>query len=115
MRRAVFLAVGVFELAAAALLVGLGLLLPAPDDVRASFDRVGRLTGTARRQVLEVRDEIRTVRHPQAGQLDAVRRANQSLGSLADGMEAWAAAFDPALLKQLGDGTTALATFLDGR
>ena len=37
----------------------------------------------------------------------------RTLGSLASGMEAWAGALDPELVRQLHDGVTRLAAFLD--
>src|SRR5436190_9682722 len=81
MRRAVFLGLGLLELAAAVLLVAISLKLPGRSDVETGVTRL--------------RDN-----------------QDQVLGSAADGMEAWAKALDPAMIRQLKQGTTQLAGFL---
>src|SRR5438270_9525466 len=134
MRRAVFLALGVLELAVAGILLAVGLLLPASADVRQNFDRAERATASARRQVVSVREQVQTVRDPRVqrflrdlephlpglkrrlqGDLNfaTVGEAAQSLGSLADAMEGWAQSLDPALVRNLSDGAARLASFLD--
>ncbi len=95
MRRTVFLGLGLLEVTAAILLVILGLKLPGGAEVRESFKRVEGLTGEAGTQVTLLRDS-----------------QDQVLGSVAQGMEAWANALDPAMIRQLRQGTAELAAFL---
>ena len=95
MRRKVFFGLGLLELAAAGLLVAIGLKLPGGAEVRKGFTRVEDLTGEASRQAMILRDS-----------------QDQVLGSVAQGMEAWANALDPAMIRQLRLGTAQLASFL---
>src|SRR5262245_2064987 len=114
MRRVVLVGLGLFELAAASLLVALGVLLPGPDDVRNGFDRAERVATSTHRQVVALRDDLGKARlRGQDLNLDAVREANQSLGSLASGLDAWAAALDSTAVQQLTGSAGRLASFLD--
>ncbi len=134
MRRPVTLALGVLELAAAGILLAAGLLLPSAGEVRQGFDRLERVTAATSQQVASVREQVRTVRDPRLQQfltqlephlprikkrlqgdvnLETVRQANRSLGSMATALEEWAGALDPALVGQLSDGAVRLADFLD--
>ena len=115
MRRAVFLCLGLFELAVAGVLLAIGLLLPTPASVRETFGRAGRVTASAHKQVNLLSDELGAV-----GGLRVQRLAREiepelprTLGSLASGMEAWAGALDPELVSQFHDSVTRLASFLD--
>jgi uncharacterized phage infection (PIP) family protein YhgE len=95
MRRAVFLGLGLFELTAAVLLVLIGLKLPGRSTVEKGAARLEGMTGEASKQVALLRDS-----------------QDQLLGSVAQGMEAWANALDPAMIRQLKEGTAQLASFL---
>lgn len=81
MRRAVFLGVGLLELAAAVLLVLISVKIPGRSEVEKGVTRL--------------RDN-----------------QDQVLGSVAQGMEAWANALDPAMIRQMKEGTAQLAGFL---
>src|SRR5438552_13769871 len=100
MRRAVFLGLGLFELAAAGLLVFLGLLLPAGSDVERGFDRAGSLTRETVTQVGYLRDQLASV-NTNAG----LKEARDGLDSVAEGMEAWARALEPETITRLRQGT----------
>src|SRR5437899_2244179 len=97
MRRTVFVVLGVFELALAGVLVGIGLLLPGPDAVRAGFARAERVTASSQKQVALLRTELAAMRGPRVQRLirEVEPRLPRTLGSLAGGMEAWAGALDP--------------------
>jgi uncharacterized phage infection (PIP) family protein YhgE len=95
MRRTIFFGLGLLELTAAILLVVIGLKLPGGAEVREGFGRVEGLTGEAGKQVALLRDS-----------------QDQVLGNVAQGMEAWANALDPAMIRQLRQGTAELAAFL---
>src|SRR5437016_1656851 len=110
MRRALLLVLGCFELAAAGLLVFLGGQLPSTGDVQKSFARAEGLTGESVTQIHFLRDQLNNVNNPQFGGL---REAGDGLGSLADGMEAWAKALDPEMITHLRKGTHDLAAFLE--
>jgi uncharacterized phage infection (PIP) family protein YhgE len=135
MRRAIFLALGVLELAAAVLLVVMGFVLPGPRAVRENFNRVAQVTESSRQQVESVHNEMGTIRDERLQKflaelqphlprlkerlegdvnLEGVRQVNASLGNLATAMEEWANALDPALVEELSTGAGRLATFLDG-
>src|SRR6266508_1268911 len=134
MRRTVFFALGVLELAVAGILVTIGLLMPAESAVRDNFARVERVTANTEKQVDSLRNQVGTVRDPEVqrflkdlgphlprikqrlqgdGTFEMAREASRSMGSLASAMEEWANAMDPALVQQLNDGTQRLASFLD--
>jgi hypothetical protein len=110
MRRAIRLGTGLFELAAAVLLASIAWQLPSRAEVEEARERAQQVTGEADRQVTLLREQLRAVGDPQYGGLPA---ASQSLGSLARGMEAWAAALDPAMIGKLRKGTAELAGFID--
>jgi archaellum component FlaC len=95
MRRAVLLSLSLFELMATILLVAIALKLPTRSTVDNSFSRLEGMTGEATKQVSLLRDS-----------------QEQVLGSVAQGMEAWANALDPAMIRQLREGTAQLAGFL---
>jgi uncharacterized phage infection (PIP) family protein YhgE len=95
MRRTVFLGLGLLELAVAVLLLLVGVKLPSRANVEEGFTRVEGLTGEAGKQVSLLRDS-----------------QDQVLGSVAQGMEAWANALDPTMIAQLKKGTAQLADFL---
>ena len=115
MRRTVFLVLGVFELAIAAVLLAIGVLLPGPLGVRASFARAERLTGNGQKQLTMLSSELAELRSPRVRQLalKVEPRLKRTLGSLAEGMDTWARALDPQLVQQLSDGVAQLASFLD--
>src|SRR5688572_12778916 len=95
MRRVVFLGLGLLEIAIAVLLVLIGVKLPSGDGAERGLTRVEQLTDEAGKQVVLLRDS-----------------QDQVLGSVAQGMEAWAQALDPAMIRQLKEGTAQLASFL---
>jgi uncharacterized phage infection (PIP) family protein YhgE len=95
MRRAVFLGLGFVELALAVLLILIGLKLPGRSTVEKGAARLEGMTGEASKQVALLRDS-----------------QDQLLGSVAQGMEAWANALDPTMIRQLREGTGQLAGFL---
>jgi len=110
MRRALLLVLGCFELTAAGLLVFLGGQLPSTDGVEKGFARAEGLTGESVKQIGYLRDQLNNVNNPQFGGL---REAGDGLGSLADGMEAWAKALDPEMITHLRAGTRNLAGYLN--
>src|SRR5262245_38745974 len=134
MRRAVFFALGVLELAVASILLAIGLLLPAASTVRDKFDRIEQVVDNTEEQVAELRKQVGTVRDERVQKFlkdlgphlprlkqrlrgdvtfETAREASQSLGTLARAMEEWANTLDPALIQSLSEGTLQLASFLD--
>ncbi|MBI1918082.1 MAG: hypothetical protein HYS12_25605 [Planctomycetes bacterium] len=134
MRRAVFFALGVLELAVASILLTIGLLLPAESAVRDNFNRITQVADSTEAQVKALREQVGTVHDekvqsflkdlgphlPRLKQrlqgdvtFETAREASQSLGTLASAMEEWANTLDPALVQNLSDGTLRLASFLD--
>src|SRR5262249_38293785 len=118
MRRAVFFALGVLELAVASILLALGLLLPAASAVRDNFTRIERVADSTELQVKALREQVGTVRDPKVQRFltdlgphlprltqrlkggvpnESAREVSQSLGTLARAMEEWANTLDPAL------------------
>jgi DNA repair exonuclease SbcCD ATPase subunit len=134
MRCVLSFALGILELAVASILLALGLLLPAASDVRQNFNRIEHVADRSEKQVQALREQVGTVRDPKVQQFladlgphlprlkerlkgdvsfESAREVSQSLGTLARAMEEWANSLDPALVKQLSDGTLQLASFLD--
>lgn len=95
MRRTVLIGLGLLEIAIAILLVIMGFKLPSDDEAAKGLARVETITGEAGKQVALLHDSQEEV-----------------LGSVAQGMEAWAQALDPAMIRQLKEGTAQLASFL---
>src|SRR2546423_15524114 len=110
MRRAIFFALGVLELAVASILLAIGLLLPAASAVRENFNRIEQVADNTAQQVQALREQVGTVRDPKVQQfladlgphlprlkerlrgdvsLESAREVSQSLDSLARAMEEW--------------------------
>ncbi len=135
MRRYFFPILGLSEIAAAAALLLLGLVLPGRDDIRLGFEGARRTTEAAGDQVRALRDEVVGLRRPglrrSADRLgsatrtlatalrrsrvdfDAVRTARDATGRAAEGLDKIAGALDPEAPGRLGDGLGLTADFLD--
>ena len=135
MRRAWFIALGVLELAVAAVLLGFGWQLPGAADVDESFGRVERVTERTGRQVRLLRDQVHDLRRPEldevAGRLqtqmrqvartlrsqnidfDTVRTMSDSLGDVASGLDSLSDTLDAQSLGKVGEGLGTTADYLD--
>src|SRR5947209_5943468 len=103
MRRAIFFALGILELAVASILLAIGLLLPAASAIRENFNRIEQVTESAEKQVGDLQVQVATVRDPKVQRFladlgphlprlkqrlqgdvtfETAREASQSLGTL---------------------------------
>lgn len=135
MRRAVFLTLGLLELAVAAVLGVFGWNLPRHAEVDQSFTSVERATRRTGDQVQFIRAQLHDLRRPelreQARRLQeqtrlvaaslrkqkidypTVEAVGNSLGQVAGGLEHFADTLDPKAVGRLGDGLGETADFLD--
>jgi len=135
MRRYLFPALGLIELAAAAALAALGASLPAERDVAEGFAGARRVTAAAGEQVRALRGQVDAVRRSNlrqaAGRLqasgrsvaaavkaqgidfDRVRTLRDVMGRSARGLSDLAGVFDPGAMGKLGAGLGEAADFLD--
>jgi len=135
MRRLMFPALGALEMAAAAALVVLGASLPAPEEVRQSFDGARRVTDAAGGQVRALRGQADALRRSglretadrfgasalaAAGVMKAqridfekVHALRDAMGRAADGLGTLSGVLDPEGLGRLGAGLGEAADFLD--
>lgn len=135
MRRLLFLAFGLLEIAVAVVLLSFGLTLPGSDEVQRNVGAVERVTVRTGRQVRLLHDQVHELRDPElrrtadrmqtqlhrvAGTLrsrnidfETVRTMSRSLGDVADGLDSLAKTLDPTTLGRIGEGLGATATFLD--
>jgi uncharacterized phage infection (PIP) family protein YhgE len=135
MRRALFVGLGVLELAVAVVLLGFSWQLPSRADVDQGFGsalRVGQRTG---HQVRLLRDQVHDLRQPEmdevAGRLqtqlhkvthalrsqnvdfNTVRTMRDSLGDVAAGLNSLADTLDTDSVGKLGDGLGSMAAYLE--
>ncbi|QDV35874.1 hypothetical protein [Tautonia plasticadhaerens] len=135
MRRFVFPALGLLELAAASALVALAATLPGGDEVRLGFEGTLRVTAAAEEQVAIARRELRGLRDsgfPERAEalaasartisgisersrvdFDALEALRDGLGRAAEGLSALAGAVDPGGLAALGDDLSGAAEVID--
>ncbi len=137
MRRVIFVTVGIFEVAIAAVLGTLGCHLPSNADVERGFNGAERVTEHSGAQVRILRRQVQDLRRPELGQLagrmqkqtgtvttmlrgqqvdfDTVVAMRDSLGEVADGLDSFAATLDADRVLKLGDSLGATAVFLEER
>jgi ABC-type transporter Mla subunit MlaD len=135
MRRAVFLTLGLLEVAVAVVLVVFSCQLPTSSEVRDGFGRMGKVTDRTSHQVKLLRDQVHELRNPEVDELavrlrgevhkvttalrsqnldfDTVRTMSDALGDVANGLDGLATTLDPEALGKLGQGLGTTADFLD--
>src|SRR5262249_22225676 len=109
MRRAVFLTLGLLELAVAVVLVVFSCQLPTSEDVHQGFGHMGKVTDRPSHQVKLLRDQVHELRNPEVEELavrlrgevhkvtgalrtqnldfDSVKAMSDALGDVANGLD----------------------------
>jgi hypothetical protein len=137
MRRLLFLASGVLELACACVLVAFAWQLPGPAEVEDAAGRLLAVTRDAGAQVRALRDDCAQLRrrHPellalverlekqirlvgdnvkgQSLDADGLATVTEALGQVADGLDGFASGLDPKGVANIGKGLGATASYLD--
>jgi hypothetical protein len=135
MRRAVFLTVGILEMAIAVVLVSLGCRLPSAGAIHHSFASAERVTDRAGAQVRILGQQVQGLRQLElcnlAGRLktqtqtvtgllkaqrvdfETVGTLRDALGDVATGLNGLAETLDPAAIGKLSTGLKETAVFLD--
>jgi hypothetical protein len=135
MRHFFLISLGLLELAAAGLLVYLGVQIPNHRDVEHSFQCAAGVTDHASEQVRLLRRHVEVVRRMELQQLttrlqaqtravtgvmraqtvdfEAVETIRDALGDIAGGLQGLTDTLDPAAIGKLGDGLEKVADFMD--
>jgi uncharacterized phage infection (PIP) family protein YhgE len=135
MRRVIFLALGLLEVAVAVVLIAFGLSLPSRAEVEQSFDNVENATRRTGDQFGYMREQVHELRRPELHDLGrrlqkqsktvastlrkqkvdykTVQTVSDSLGQVADGLEDLSDTLEPDNFGKLGDGLGETATYLD--
>lgn len=135
MRRAVFLLMGLLELAVAGVLVAFACQLPGQPDVDSTFGRAERVTRRTGSQVKLFRQQVHDLRRPEVQDLgrqlqvqtktvtgtlkaqnvdfDRVRTVGDAMGDVAKGLDGLGETLDGDSLGKMGEGLGATASYLD--
>jgi DNA repair exonuclease SbcCD ATPase subunit len=135
MRRVLLLCLVILELGIAGMLLRLGSELPEPTQIETSFAKAKNVTGQARNEIEQIREQIKLLRRPElqelAGKLqkevrvvtkllhdqkvdfETVAAVRDGLGGVAAGLAGLAKTLDAAHIEQLADGLGVTADFLD--
>src|SRR5262245_30237608 len=113
MRRAVFVTLGLLEVAAALVLVGFGWQLPRSGDIDGAFGRAERVTRRTGGQVRALRRQVGELRRPEVKQLaDQLKEQTQATAAT---LKAQRVDFDQvrAVRGAMGDVASGLDGFSD--
>lgn len=135
MRRAVFLVMGLLELAIAGVLIAFAWQLPSRTDIDQTFDRAGRVTGRTGGEVKLFRQQVHDLRRPELQELgrqmkdqtttvtttlkaqtvdfDRLQTVGDALGDVAGGLDGFGDALDADSIGKVGQGLGATASYLD--
>jgi uncharacterized phage infection (PIP) family protein YhgE len=135
MRRAVFLLMGLLELAVAGVLVAFACQLPGQADVDRTFGRAEHVTRRTGSQVKLFRQQVHDLRRPELQDLgrqmqaetrtvtgtlksqtvdfDRVRTVSDAMGDVAKGLDGLSDTLDGGSLGKVGEGLGATASYLD--
>src|SRR5262245_20255989 len=127
MRKAVFVVLGLLELAVAVVLVVFGSQLPRDAEVGDTFGKAERVTRNSSTQVQLVRRHLHDLRRPelpkemratgtpprQSIDFEMIGATKDALGDLAAGLDGLAQMLDPDTVAKLSEGLGATASYLD--
>jgi uncharacterized phage infection (PIP) family protein YhgE len=135
MRRVIFFALGLLEIAVAVVLIAFGMSLPSKAEVEESFDHVETATRRTGDQFGFMREQVHELRRPELRELGqrlqtqsktvaktlrkqkvdykTVQTVSDSLGQVAKGLDDFSDTLEPENFGKLGDGLGETASYLD--
>jgi hypothetical protein len=135
MRRAVFLVIGILELAIAGVLAAFAWQLPDRADIDRTFGRAEQVTERTGKQVKFFRRQVHDLRRPelldlgrqlqaqtktvtdtlksQSVDFDRLQTVGEALGDMANGLDGLSGTLDGGTLGKIGEGLGATASYLD--
>lgn len=135
MRQILLLSLCILEFVIALTLVRFGWLLPPLGEVEKSFAQVNEVTNQARKEIHQVRDQVKLLRkpelqkgaiqlqeqlgvvtqtlHDQKVDFETVAALRDGFSGVAEGLELFSKTLKPVHLEDLGEGLGITANFLD--